>query len=324
MSADGPPSPPPPPQIVPREDPVRGIILVLVATALFAGMDAASKILAVRHDPLQICWARYVVQVSCFALMFLPGRAEIPRMRSAKPRHQILRGVLLLASSILFVCGLARLPMAEATAIGFAAPFFITALSIPLLGEKVGWRRWMAVIVGFGGILVVVRPGFGSIDTAALFPLISAACWAGAMIVTRQMSFADPPATTLLWSSVTGLVLSTLALPFVWVTPTWQGWGWMALMGLLSASAHFVLVRGYQYAAASLLAPLSYSQIVWAPTLGYLIFGDVPDRWTWAGGAVIVTGGLYVWHRERVRAREAREAAERLRGEANAGRSAPP
>jgi len=200
------------------------------------------------------------------------------------------------------------MPLAEATAINFVSPAFITVLSVIFLAEKVGWRRWSAIAVGLVGVLIVVRPGSGVFQAAALLPLLTAAFWAGAVIATRKMAGAggDPPETTLIWSAGVGFLLFTVLLPFGWQTPDAGQVGFGMLVGLVSSIPHALVVLAYRAAPASVLAPFSYVQLVTSSLVGFIGFGAVPDSWTFAGGAVIAAAGLYTAHRERVRAREAR------------------
>jgi len=277
--------------------------LVLLAVALFSAMDAMSKILASEYDPIEVVWGRYLAILA----MLAPAALRKPRLLlTSQPMLQAVRGVCVMASALLFIAGLARLPIADATAIGFASPLLVTAFSIPLLGEQVGVRRWSAVGIGFLGVLIVVRPGSGAVGSAALLPLSSAVCWAMSLVVTRRMRGADAPLTTLIYSSAIGFVLSGLALPLVWHAPTLSAWVMLAAMGVLSAAGQYLLIAGLSRGDASLLAPFTYSQIVWATLTGYFVFATVPSSWTWCGAAVIVASGIYIAHRERVRRGEAR------------------
>jgi drug/metabolite transporter (DMT)-like permease len=272
--------------------------LVLLSVALFSIMDALSKILAARLDAIEIVWGRYLVILALLA----PLVGRDPRsLLAARPALQAVRGICLFASAVLFIAGLAFLPLADASAIAFASPMVVTALSIPILGEQVGIRRWSAVAAGFVGVLIVIRPGTGAFDAAALLPLLSAACWALSIVLTRRMGRHDKPLTTLLYSTVVGLVLSSLALPFVWRPASVADWMLIIAMGGLNAGGQYFLIAGLMRGAASLLAPFTYSQIVWSTLLGYLIFGALPTVWTWSGAALIVASGVYIAHRERVR-----------------------
>jgi drug/metabolite transporter (DMT)-like permease len=282
------------------ERPFVAIGLVLVAVALFSVMDALSKVLAARLDPIEIVWGRYLVMVGILAPLAL--RRPLLLIAS-RPTLQLLRGVCILGAGLFFVAGLARLALADATAIAFASPLLVTALSIPILREQVGIRRWSAVAMGFVGVLIVIRPGSGVVGSAALLPLLSASCWALAIVVTRRMTGSDQPVTTLVYSTVIGLALSSLALPVVWQTPSLTEAAIVAAMGLLGAIGQYLFILGLTRGAASLLAPFSYSQIIWSTLLGYAVFDTVPSSWTWSGAAIIAASGLYIAYRERIRAR---------------------
>ena len=206
-----------------------------------------------------------------------------------------------------FICALQVMPIAEATAIGFASPAFITALSIPVLGEVVGARRWAAVAVGMLGVLRVVRPGAGAFGAEALLPLASAASWACAAVVTRRIARAgDGAEVTLLWSAGVGFLVLTGALGFGVVVPTWPQVGLGVMVGVVSSAGHGLVVLAYRATAASVLAPISYLQLIFSSVMGMLLFSAWPDGWTVVGAAVIAGSGLYTAHRERMRARAAR------------------
>jgi drug/metabolite transporter (DMT)-like permease len=278
-----------------------GIAMALVAMFLFSGMDGLSKYLAVDYHPIEIAAMRQFFTT----LALLPFLLRSPlALRTARPLLQIGRGLCMFCSSILFIFGLSHLPIADASAIGFVSPLLVTALSIPLLGEKVGIRRWTAVIVGFAGVMIVVRPGTGAFNPAALYPLASAAAWALGLILTRIMRNSDQVLTTIFYSTLVGLVIGGAALPFVWRTPDLAGLGLMAAMGLLSAISQTLLISAFARAAASILAPFSYSQMVWSTLIGYFVFATLPDALTWIGAAVVIASGLYTLHRERIVHRE--------------------
>ncbi|MGO8917676.1 MAG: DMT family transporter [Stellaceae bacterium] len=282
------------------ERPFLAIGMVLLAVALFSVMDALSKLMTARFDPVELVWGRYLAILALLA----PLLVREPRLLVARrPGLQLLRGVCVLGAAVFFIAGLARLGLADATAIAFASPLLVTALSIPLLREQIGLRRWSAVAVGFLGVLVVIRPGSGAVGPAALLPLLSAACWALSIVVTRRMGGADRPATTLFYSTLIGVALSSAALPVVWQPAGAADWATMAAMGALSAVGQYLLIAALARGAASLLAAFSYSQMIWSTLMGFLVFGAAPAAGTWSGGAVIVASGLYIAHRERVRAR---------------------
>ncbi|AOG06370.1 DMT family transporter [Bosea sp. RAC05] len=300
--------PPPIPTAIatpPRRDaPLRGIAFVLLASIFLTSADMVSKLLTQQISPLQVSWLRYCT----FTLIMLGivwRRGGLARLSTQRPVLQVLRGIGLLASSVLFVMALRYMPLADATATGFVAPLFVTALSIPILRETIGWRRWTATLVGFAGVLIVVRPGGAGFQIASLLAVASALSWAFAMIMTRMMSRTESPLTTLAYSALVGLGLLSLAVPFVWspVTPTIVAMG--VFIGVSSTMGHWLIVLAYRHGDASLLAPFSYIQLLWASLFGLFIFSVLPDLWTLVGAVIIAGSGLYTAHRERIKAREA-------------------
>jgi drug/metabolite transporter (DMT)-like permease len=214
---------------------------------------------------------------------------------------QIIRALGVFGSTAFFIMGLRYLPMAEATAITFVSPVYVTALSIPLLGETVGIRRWAAVVAGLLGVLIVVRPGTGAFDPSAFFPITSSLFWAITLIVTRKMSGADGPLVALTYAAFVGFAATSILVPFEWVNPGWHEIGIGLVTGLAATAAQWLVVLAFQHARASVLAPFSYSQMIWSTLLGFLIFGNLPDGWTIVGAVIIIASGLYTAHRERVR-----------------------
>jgi drug/metabolite transporter (DMT)-like permease len=274
-----------------------GIVMTLCAMMIFSGMDGISKLLAEEYQPFEIAFVRNVVTFLVLAPFVARSSASL---RTSRPLHQIGRGLCMVASSIFFISGLSRLPIADATAIGFVAPLLVTALSIPFLGEKVGIRRWSAVIVGFIGVLVVVRPGTGAFDPAAIYPLLSAAAWALGLILTRLMRASEPALMTTFYSTIVGAAACAVTLPFVWTTPDLTALALMIVMGVLSAIGQYLFALALTQTAASLLAPFSYSQMLWSTLVGYFFFATVPDAVTWVGAAIVIASGLYTLHRESV------------------------
>jgi drug/metabolite transporter (DMT)-like permease len=241
--------------------------------------------------------------------------AILAQGRSIRPRNpglQITRGLCVVGSSVLFVYGVRQMTMAQATTISFLSPLLITILSIPLLQETVGPRRWAAVAAGMAGMLIVVRPGMGGFQPAALFGVASAFCWALALIITRKISNSDTPRTTVFWSAAIGTAFLTLMLPFQAILPTPRQFGLSLALGIIASAGQWLVILAHRFAPASLLAPFFYGQLLWVTGLGFLVFGNLPDQWTLTGAAIIITSGLYTAHRERVlRARsiEAKTAA---------------
>jgi drug/metabolite transporter (DMT)-like permease len=230
----------------------------------------------------------------------LPG-SPLYAMRTGRPALQLMRGVALLASSLLFISGLRFLPIAEASATGFVSPLFVTALSIAFLGERVGVRRWIATAVGLIGVLIILRPGTGAFHPAAFFPIVSALAWACTLIMTRMMSGSEHAITTMTYSAIAGVCIISALVPFVWVAPSWHDILFGVFIGVASTAGQWIVVLAFRYADASVLAPFSYTQLLWVSILGFMIFGELPDVWTVTGAVFIVTSGLYTAHRERIR-----------------------
>jgi drug/metabolite transporter (DMT)-like permease len=285
------------------DNPLKGIALLVASFACFSCSDAVSKLMTGAMPAIEVAWLRYVVFMVLMlgAALFSGGGTRA--FRSRRPGLQVVRALGVLGSTVLFIMGLRYLPMAEATSITFIAPVYVTALSIPLLGETVGIRRWAAVFIGLLGVLIVVRPGTGAFDTAALFPVFSSLCWAIALVVTRKMSSADGPLVALTYAAVVGFVVTSALVPFEWVMPGWREIGLGVMTGVASTVAQWLVVLAFQHARASVLAPFSYSQLIWSTLLGFAIFGNLPDTWTIVGAVIIIASGLYTAHRERVRAR---------------------
>ena len=285
--------------------------LAVLSTVFFAMGDVAAKVLTDTLDAIEVTWLRYLV----FCLVVAPTVFVMrgPRaMYTTRLRLQIIRALAVAGSAVLFILGLGYLPVAEATAINFISPIFITALSIPLLGERVGIRRWAAAAVGFLGVMLVVQPGGSAFQVAALLPIGAALAWAAAAIATRRMS-SERPEATLAWSAIIGLLALTAFVPFHWRTPTPGELGLAVLMGACSTMGHWLIILAYRKAAVSTIAPFSYVQLLFAGLLGFAVFGTVPGAMTLVGGMVIAASGLYTARREHVRAREARFAATGIR-----------
>jgi drug/metabolite transporter (DMT)-like permease len=272
------------------QTPLRGIALLVAATMLFSLSDAMAKLMGRRLPVFEIAWIRYLVFLAM--AVAIAARARRLRMRVRSPRLQILRGLFLVASAFLFIFALGRLPLADAAALNFTSPLMITLLAVPLLGERVGPRRWLATLVGFAGVLIVVRPNATTFEPGAIFVLMSSTSWALASVLTRRLSASDDAATTVLWSAASGLLLLTCLVPFVFIVPSAPDLAFTLLLGVIASAGQYLLVLAYSQAAASLLAPLSYVQLIWSTALGVLVFASFPDRWTILGALVIVASGL--------------------------------
>lgn len=286
--------------------PLRGILLMLLAVFLFVIMDATGKALTADYSIWQISWARYMFHLAILPLFFR-RQSVTSVLRTSRLKLQLLRSALMLGSTVFFFAAVSYIPLAEATAIGFVSPLMVAAFSVPLLGEKVGPRRWAAVIVGFLAVMLIIRPGFGMIHWACLLPLVSALCFALYQITTRILSRHDSSVTTLAHSVSVGMLVTTIVvfMPGQWRNPDLQGWILMILVGAIGGIAHYILIRALTLAPAALLAPFVYLQLVWAAIVGFIWFGDVPGWSTLAGTAVLATSGLYVMYRERKAAQAA-------------------
>lgn len=285
----------------PASDARAGVLWMLVTAALFVFMDAVAKALTADYPVPVIVWARFAFHALFVTLLLSRGlRARIVTRR---PGLQFLRSALLMFTTILFFSGLQFLPLAECSAMIQIGPLIITALSVPLLGEQVGIRRWTGVVIGFAGALVIIRPGSDAMQFAILLPLAAACTNALYQITTRVLSRGDSPFTTLFYTPLIGTLLASAALPFFWQAPDLQGWALMALLGLIGGVSHFTLIKAFTAAPAATVAPFGYTALIWATLFGFILFGDFPDRWTIGGAAIIAGSGLYILHREHVKKR---------------------
>jgi len=282
------------------DHPFRGIALILASTVFLGISDVTAKYLSATLPSIEIAWIRFLVFALIMSPAMVPG-SPLFALQSRRPGLQVMRGVALLGSSLFFISGLRFLPIAEASATGFVSPLFVTALSIIFLGESVGLRRWIATAVGLIGVVIILRPGSGAFHPAAFFPIVSALAWACTLIMTRMMSGREHALTTMTYSSITGACIVSALVPFVWVTPSWDDILFGIFIGIASTAGQWIVVLAFRYADASVLAPFSYTQLLWVTVLGFVIFGELPDIWTITGAVFIVASGLYTAHRERVR-----------------------
>ena len=282
-----------------RRQRLAGIALMCGAVACFSGLDTTAKYLNIQMDTLQVVWVRYT---GAFLLTLIISNpfTHPSLLRSGRPRLQIARAALLVGSTVLNFLALRWLQLDEALAIMFSTPFLVAIASGPMLGEWVGWRRWSAIVVGFCGVLLVTRPGFGGIHPAALLSLAAAFCYAIYAIATRLLSRTDSNETSLFYGNLVGAVAMLPVIPFVWSTPSSiLIVALMLAIGAMGSFGHYLLIAGHRLAPAALLSPFIYTQLVWVIALGYLVFDQVPSGWTLAGAAIVVASGLYVFYRER-------------------------
>ncbi|HLY89094.1 MAG TPA: DMT family transporter [Acetobacteraceae bacterium] len=283
------------------QDIMRGILLMCAGVSTFPFMNAAVKLLAANYPAAQITWARFTGHLLVMLVVFLPQyRSSVIRTR--RPAVQIGRSLAMLFSNLLFVMAIGSVPLATASAIGFTSPILVTALSVPLLHESVGWRRWSAVFIGFTGALIVIRPGTGFHDPAVLLILLSSLVYALYQIGTRLVAPYDNAATGIIFAALFGSLGMTLVLPFVWVPPhSVFDTLLFSCLGLLGGLGHYLVILAFQKGPAAVIAPLGYVELIGTTILGYLIFGNFPDFWTWIGAGVIIASGIYIAFRERKR-----------------------
>ena len=277
----------------------RGIALILATTACFATLDTLAK-MTNRYLPVnEIVWGRYLFHGIALTLLIGP-KMKLDLVRTAHPGMQTLRALILLVSSAMFVSALVYLPLAEAAAISFVSPLILTALSGPLLGDKVRRSQWVAVAVGFVGVLVLIRPGGGLFNFAVFLPMGCAVSYAFFQVITRKYAGRDSAYTTHFWTAMVCTIVASLSLPFSWKTPDMMGWLAMIAMGLIGGLGHYLLIKAFENAPPSTLAPFSYAQLVWATGLSWLVFNHVPDKTSLIGMAIIVSAGLFaVWMQRR-------------------------
>ena len=288
----------------PASAPLTPILLVLVTGFLLAGMDSLAKWLSAAGLPvLLVLWGRYFFHAFLTFIGYAVARRSVGFLRARHPGLQFVRAACLFGGTSSLYFSLQHLDIAEASSIQFLAPVLITAISGMFLGEHVGPRRWIAVMIAFAGVLVVARPGSGVLGFWALLPFITAVLLAIYMILTRTIRSKDDPATTTFYSTAVGAVALTIMLPAVWEPVPVALWPFIVLTGAAGAAGHYLLVRAFQVAEASMLAPFTYSQVVAAVFWGVVIFGAIPSVWTIVGASMIVGSGIYVWYRESLAAK---------------------
>src|SRR5213080_2738828 len=276
-----------------------GIALMCGAVACFALLDTTAKYLNLYMSTLQVVWARYT---GAFLFPFIVSNpwTRPGLTRTKRPLLQVARSVLLLTSTLCNFAALRYLQLDQAIAVVFSTPFFVAALSGPMLGEWVRWRRWSAIAVGFVGVLVVTRPGAASFHPAALLSLSAALCYALYSITTRILARTDSNETTLFYSNIVGALALLPAVPLVWTTPSDPlVIALMVATGAVGSFGHYLLIAAHGLAPAAVLSPFIYTEIVLVTALGFLVFGDAPNRFTLTGAAIVVASGLYMLHRER-------------------------
>jgi len=279
---------------------VKAIFYNLLAWSILPIMDGMAKYLSADLPVLQIVWARYFFTVIIiFPFMAIFFRRQL--IWTSKPLLQLSRGFILLLANILFFYAISIISLAKALTLAFVAPLIVTALSPFILGEIVGYRRWLAVIIGFIGSLIVIRPGLIEFNVATLAALGTGLFYGIYIIITRKLHAADSPLLTLLITGVVGAIILSAYMPFSWHKPSPNQWSLMFCIGLCASVGHFFLILSLKYADASKLAPFSYFEIVTNVIIGYYFFSDFPDFWMWIGLLIIISSGIYITIRERSR-----------------------
>ena len=288
-----------------RADPIEnrsaGILWMLATMFCFIALDAIMKHLLESYSLVQVTWGRFFFATVVAAIACGPRIGALAVSRA--PKLQLLRSLILMGTTGLFNAGIRTTPLATGTTIMFLSPILVTLLSIPILGEKVGLRRWIGIGFGFVGAMIVVRPwqeGFGGLGFGVLFLLAAALFNANYQLMTRKVRH-DDPMTSLLYTAAAGAVVTSLIVPWFWSWPSDFDWLLLVGSGIAGGVGHLCLIRAFRVAPASVAAPFSYSSLIWATILGFVIWQDWPDLWTWAGATLIIGSGLYIFHRERVR-----------------------
>ena len=280
--------------------PLLGILCMLLATSLFPVMNGVVKVLSADGYPTeQIIWARNTSHLVFVLLLFAPRYGGWRILRTVRPKQQIARSLILLASTTCFFTGVKYLPLAEAITISFASPFIVALLAVPFLGERLSPVRLAAVGVGFLGVIVIIRPGSEVFQWASLLMVASSFCYATYQLLTRSVAGHDRPETSVVYSALVGSAVMCAVVPFHWTTPhSLTDALLLASLGVLGGTGHYFVARALTYATASVVTPFHYWQIVGAVSIGYLLFGDLPDPYTWLGAALIIGSGIFIGYRE--------------------------
>jgi len=274
-----------------------GMLWMICTMFLFVTMDTVVKHLAQTYPVFQVVWARFAFHLITVSILL---RAQLlAAFRSRNLKLQLLRSFLIVLTTFLFFTGLSRATLATATTMMFLSPIYVTLLSIPILGETVGVRRWLGVLAGFAGALIIIRPGSDAFDSASLFLLAAPLSNALYQLMTREARKYDSENVTLLYTAIVGGLLTSAVLPVNWVTPDASAWLLLALTGALGCISHLCLIKAFRCAPASAVVPLSYTSLIWATIYGYILFDNLPDGWTLTGAAIIVSSGAYIFFRER-------------------------
>ena len=275
----------------------RGIALMVLAVGIYSVMDAMVKWLGPSYPVLEIVFFRSLFAFVPIAYI-LRRSGSFAALRTTHPLGHAIRALTGLVSVSLFFYAYTRMPLANVVAISFAAPMLVTALSVPLLGERVAWRRWSAILIGFGGVIVMVKPDAGMFDRISVIALSATVFYALVMVFVRKLSRTESSTTIVFYYALTSTVISGLFMPFLWVMPDLEGWLLLIAVGLIGGVAQIAMTNAFRLAEVSIMAPFDYMHIIWAALLGYFIWGEMPGNSIWIGTAIVMASGIYILFRE--------------------------
>jgi drug/metabolite transporter (DMT)-like permease len=289
-----------------RDRPGRGILLSLASTVLFSILWCCVKELSERYPVYEVAFFRNFFAIFPIAVMLAPRRSW-RMLRVRRISGHVWRAFIGVVGMVFGFLSYHLMPLADAIAISFMSPLVVTALSVPLLGEKVGIHRWSAVVIGFGGVLVIVNPGAGMFTPGVSVAICGAIASALSAITIRQLNRSDPPLAIVFYFTLFSTLFTAVPLPFLWVTPSGADWGLLFLMGLTGGVGQYFITRAYGLAPAAVISPFGYSGLLWATALGWLLWGDIAEPRVFAGAAIVIASGLYILYRETTK--QARAAA---------------
>ncbi len=264
---------------------------------MFSAVDTQAKFLTSTFHPAQIIWLRQLgLLIGVLIFLYIKGFAVL---RTAQPLLQISRGALSICSALLFVFGIRQVALADAVAVSFVAPFFLTILGAIALGEKVGVKRWIAVAIGFIGAMIIIRPGTGAVHPSVLLVVLATVFYATRQVIGRLLADTDKTSTTIAYTAIIGSLLISLPLPFIWKTPE-SGQQILIIfsMTIMAALGEILVIKALEVAEAVVVAPIHYTLIIWGTFYGFVVFDHLPDFWTWFGAAIIVSAGLFTFYRQ--------------------------
>ena len=276
-----------------------GVAFMLMTMFFFVTLDALAKYLMQYYSVVQVIWGRFFFHVFFVAIALIAVRTNLKeKIISKKPRLQIFRSLLMLLTNGLFFIAIQTVELTTATTIMFLSPIMVTMLAIPILGETVGMRRWIGVMVGFFGAVIIVSPGVIDFDISMILLLVATITHALYQLYTRKVRVYDDPITSLLYTGLLGTVVMTLLVPFEWQTPALEHWPFFVLLGLAGSIGHFCLITSLRIAPASVVSPYSYTTLLWAAGYSYFWFNEMPPQQVYIGGSLIIASGLYILYRE--------------------------